>query len=146
MVATTDRVMSNTEESLNEQIRRIIEANIAYYARHKDQIDERLRELDEEWDIERTLQANAASLTLAGTVLGTLFRRRWLVLPMLVGGFLLQHAIQGWCPPLIILRRLGVRTIQEIDTERYALKALRGDFSEVQQTEDAAQVVEALER
>ena len=31
-------------------------------------------------------------------------------------------------PPVPILRRLGVRTAREIDIERYALKALRGDF------------------
>lgn len=45
-----------------------------------------------------------------------------------VGGFLLRHAVQGWCPPLPVFRRLGARTQSEIDHERYALKALRGDF------------------
>ena len=48
--------------------------------------------------------------------------------PLVVGGFLLQHAVQGWCPPLPVFRRYGVRTQTEIDDERYALKALRGDF------------------
>ena len=43
----------------------------------------------------------------------------------------LQHAVQGWCPPLAVWRRLGVRTQSEIDEERYALKALRGDFRDV---------------
>jgi hypothetical protein len=51
-----------------------------------------------------------------------------LVLTLAVLGFLLQHAVQGWCPPLALLRRLGVRTRREIDAEKYALKALRGDF------------------
>jgi hypothetical protein len=45
-----------------------------------------------------------------------------------VGGFLFQHAIEGWCPPVPILRRLGFRTAREIDIERVALKTLRGDF------------------
>jgi hypothetical protein len=45
-----------------------------------------------------------------------------------VTAFLLQHALQGWCPPVPVFRRLGVRTTAEIDRERYALKALRGDF------------------
>lgn len=49
----------------------------------------------------------------------------------MVGGFLLQHALQGWCPPVPVLRRLGFRTQTEIDEERYALKALRGDFREL---------------
>jgi hypothetical protein len=35
---------------------------------------------------------------------------------------------QGWCPPLTVFRRLGVRTRREIDLERYAIKALRGDL------------------
>lgn len=34
---------------------------------------------------------------------------------------LLQHGLQGWCPPLPVLRRLGVRTRGEIDREKYAL-------------------------
>jgi hypothetical protein len=32
---------------------------------------------------------------------------------------------------LPIFRRLGFRTASEIDRERYALKALRGDFEEL---------------
>jgi len=45
--------------------------------------------------------------------------------------FCLQHALQGWCPPLTLFRRLGIRTQREIDDERTALKALRGDFADV---------------
>jgi hypothetical protein len=45
-------------------------------------------------------------------------------LPGVVLSFLLQHALQGWCPPLPILRRMGVRTRGEIDQEKYELKAL----------------------
>jgi hypothetical protein len=54
--------------------------------------------------------------------------RKWLILPGVVLSFLFQHAVQGWCPPVPVFRRLGVRTREEIDRERYALKALRGDF------------------
>ena len=43
-------------------------------------------------------------------------------------GFLFQHATQGWCPPVPLFRKLGVRTRSEIDREKYALKILRGDF------------------
>jgi hypothetical protein len=35
---------------------------------------------------------------------------------------------KGWCPPIPILRQLGIRTASEIDTERYSLKVIRGDF------------------
>jgi hypothetical protein len=94
-------------------------------------IERRLGELDEEWDIERVLEANAASVALAGTVLAATVHKRWLMLPALVGGFLLQHATHGWCPPVPALRRLGYRTAREIETERIALKALRGDFGKI---------------
>ncbi|MCA9457611.1 MAG: hypothetical protein KC587_13175, partial [Nitrospira sp.] len=43
----------------------------------------------------------------------------------------LQHAIQGWCPPVPLFRRMGIRTTHEIQQERHALKALRGDYRDV---------------
>lgn len=92
-------------------------------------LERRLHELDHEWDIERTLEANAAVISLIGLGLGTFLHRRWYILPTLVGTFLLQHAVQGWCPPVPLFRRFGVRTATEIGYERYALKALRGDFA-----------------
>ena len=66
-------------------------------------------------------------MAFAGTFLAATMWKRWLVLPGLVGAFLFQHALQGWCPPVPVLRRLGYRTAREIETERVALKALRGD-------------------
>ncbi|HKR79742.1 MAG TPA: hypothetical protein VJR69_08555 [Nitrospira sp.] len=41
------------------------------------------------------------------------------------------HAFEGWCPPVNLFRRLGVRTQREIDEERYALKLRRGDLAVV---------------
>ena len=38
------------------------------------------------------------------------------------------HAATGWYPLLPVFRRLGFRSAREIAGERYALKALRGDF------------------
>jgi hypothetical protein len=69
--------------------------------------------------------------------------RRFLAIPLVVQAFFLQHALQGWCPPLPILRRLGVRTAAEIDEERYALKALRGDFEQVRGPASALQAARA---
>ena len=97
----------------------------------KVEIDRRIKELDIEWDVERTLEANAASLALLGLGLGAFVDRRFFLIPAIVTSFLLQHAIQGWCPPLPVLRRLGFRTAREIDIERYALKAIRGDFKDL---------------
>jgi hypothetical protein len=91
-------------------------------------IQKRLNELQREWDIERAIEANASSLALAGLALGFFVSSWFYLLPAAVAAFLLQHALQGWCPPVPVLRRLGYRTQTEIEQERYALKALRGDF------------------
>jgi hypothetical protein len=125
---TSERVPHHTSESLNRAIQRGINESVRYHAAHPERINARLAELDREWDIERTLEANAATLAFTGVVLGATVDRRWLALPALVTAFLFQHALQGWCPPVPLLRKLGFRTMREIDTERFALKALRGDF------------------
>src|SRR3954464_15293298 len=133
MIPTTvDRVPNQTSASVNERIRRQTEQNIEQIKRAGPAaIARRLAELNAEWDIERTLEANAATVSLIGVTLGATVDRRWFALPAVVGAFLLQHAVQGWCPPLPVFRRLGFRTASEIDYERYALKALRGDFIEI---------------
>jgi hypothetical protein len=125
------RVSKNTREEYDHQIRRETEKNIAYYATRPGEIPQRLRELDEEWDIERALMMNAAAITLFSVMRSIMGRRRYTLVSLIVPGFLLQHAVQGWCPPLNIFRRLGFRTQMEIDLERYALKALRGDFEDL---------------
>ncbi len=130
--STTMRVPEHTAMRVNEEIRRRAEENIARSTTAgPGAIDRRLEELDREWDIERTLEANAATVALIGLGLGTFADRRFYLLPAAVAAFLLQHAVQGWCPPVPVFRRLGFRTASEIDQERYALKALRGDFREV---------------
>jgi hypothetical protein len=126
--STAGRVPAHTAEHVNDEIRRATEASIARVsAGGPAAIARRLKELDEEWDVERTLEANAATLTAVGAGLALLVDRRFAVVPLVVGGFLLQHALQGWCPPLPVFRRMGVRTQSEIDEERHALKAVRGD-------------------
>jgi hypothetical protein len=131
---TADRVPNNTAREINDRIRRQTEERVARcYAAGPAAIDQRLQELAAEWDIERTLEANASSIAFCGCVLTVTVDRRWLLLPLAVTAFLFQHAVQGWCPPLPVLRRLGWRTAEEIAAERYALKALRGDFEDLAQ-------------
>jgi hypothetical protein len=125
---SADRVPTSTSSDINRQIASETAERVRWHADNPRYIDERLRELDAEWDIERTLEANAATLALAGVILGVAVDRRFLAVPAAVSAFLLQHAVQGWCPPLPVLRRMGFRTPREIETERVALKALRGDF------------------
>ena len=83
--STTARVPEHTAELINEQIRHQTEENVARYAAAgPEAIDRRLAELDREWDIERTLEANAATVSLIGLALGATVDRRLFVLPGLV--------------------------------------------------------------
>lgn len=122
------RVPSQTSPGVNEAIRREALATLAVYTASPELISQRLTALEHEWDVERTLEANAATITLVGLLLAVLFSWWFLLVPAVVGSFLLQHALQGWCPPLPILRRLKFRTAREIENERVALRVFRGDF------------------
>jgi hypothetical protein len=126
---TRSRVPMHTSKADNAAIERRLSDSLDYYAHNTSQIDARLRELDREWDIERAIELNASTLAFAGIVAGIFHDRRWLVLPAAVTAFLFQHAVQGWCPPVPVLRKMGFRTVYEIEKERRGLKSLRCDFS-----------------
>jgi hypothetical protein len=136
IASTAQRVPQHTDEDVNRRIEVNIIGSVHWHAARPERIDRRLRELDNEWDIERAIEANASTLAFVGVALGATVDKRWLLLPALVTGFLFQHALQGWCPPVPVLRRLGFRTAREIDIERTALKALRGDFDRVREAGD----------
>ena len=137
---TSERVPRHTPQATNERIRRkTLESLERFDGADSQMIDARIAELRREWDIERALEANAATVALLGLGLGVFVDRRWLALPAIVGGFLLQHAIQGWCPPLPLFRRLGVRTAAEIHEEITALQTMRGDFGSVTDPASALQ-------
>ncbi len=132
-----DPVQRSTEEALNLQIEANAKLRVGGISiQSREEISRRIEQLDEEWDIERWLEFNASALAFSGLLLGLLKSRKYFLLPGLVLPFLFNHAVNGWCPPIPLLRRLGVRTRREIDHEKYALKALRGDFSGVAPAEN----------
>ena len=99
MPATVRRVEENTDEAINDRIYRQTVRNLSHCAtQDSTEINRRLEELDHEWDVERTLEANAATLALFGIGLGAFVDRRFFLFPALVTGFSLHHAVQGWCP------------------------------------------------
>ncbi len=124
-----DRVRKHTAEEVLRRIDDGTTANLAQWAdKPGQQIQERLNALDREWDTDRALEAEAASMGLLGLALGAFYRPGLLVLPAFVAAGVLTHALTGRYPLMPIFRRLGLRTAKEIARERYALKALRGDF------------------
>jgi hypothetical protein len=125
----SDRVREHSETPANRRVDVETQHCLERLAAgDRETISRHIETLDREWDIERYLQLNAGVLSLTGVVLGATLHRRFLAVPTVIFGFFFQHAVQGWCPPLPVFRRMGVRTRREINREKYALKALRGDL------------------
>jgi len=134
---TTRRVKFHTKEDVNEKIKTQTINNISNFIGKTDaEISIRIKELDKEWDIERTLETNADIAILITIILGFLFSTLWFVVTGIIAAFLLQHALQGWCPPLPIFRRMGIRTASEIHEEKMALKYLRENPNPSAETPD----------
>ena len=89
----------HTPAGLNRAIRRGINESVRHHAAHPERIDQQLAELDCEWDIERTLEANAATLAFTGVVLGATVHKRWLALPALVTAFCSNTPCRGGAHP-----------------------------------------------
>ena len=140
--ATERRVLDHSSKRINEENRRRIAENVRRYAGASiGEIDKRIKELEAEWDMERALETAASVNVGFGVAMGMFVNRRWFAWSGIVAAFLLQHALQGWCPPVPVLRRLGIRTAAEIDEEKTALRILRGDFHETDDPEDAIEQV-----
>jgi hypothetical protein len=141
-----DRVRANTSPEINSEIDLEADARVREYAqKSRAEITRRIEELDREWDMERLLETNASALAFTGLALGVTHSKKWLIVPGVVLSFLFQHAIQGWCPPVPVFRRLGVRTRKEIDREKYALKVLRGDFDQLGSAPSAEKALRAVQ-
>lgn len=117
-----DRVRNATAAEINIHIDLVTNRSIQYFSGQPAwEVKKRILALEKEWDVERVLEVNASTLAFTGLVLGLTLNKKWLLLPAIVLPFLLQHGLQGWCPPLPILRRMGIRTQDEIDREKYSL-------------------------
>lgn len=128
----TDRVRAHSSPAATRRLDQDrLDRVRRFAAAPAEEVTRYLETLDREWDIERRLEANAAVVSLLAVGLSVVRSRRWLILADVVPAFLLQHAVQGWCPPIEVFRALGARSRAEIDAERTAIKALRADFAVV---------------
>ena len=100
--SSVERVPRSTAPEINGRIRRQALASLARY-RHapREAVEARLAELKQEWDIERAIEANAASIALIGVILGAFVSPWFLILPAAVCAFLLvnvlvQAALYRW--------------------------------------------------
>lgn len=133
---TRDRVREHTAGSVNRRIDAVTDASVVSTLKGgHDTVVRRLEELEREWDIDRALMLNFA--VVGGAVfLGGIARyaRPTFLGPRRKGllyffgtqlAFLGLHAIAGWCPPVVLFRRLGFRTQKEIHSERARLTSAR---------------------
>lgn len=141
---TAKRVSLRTDPKINADIRKQTVKNINLYKScNESDINERVSKLGQEWDTERIMELNAAAITIISSYLGVRTGRLWFLLTGAVAVFMLQHAFWGWCPVMPLIRKLGVRTIDEINNEKAALKLFRGDFKAgVTTAEEALTAVE----
>ena len=117
-----DRIRDETAPYVNERIDREAEGRIAFLKNQgHDAIIKRLAELEREWDVDRAVMANFAIVGGAAFTAGIKGRKGWLYFFSSQVAFLLLHAVKGWCPPTTVFRRLGFRSRQEIDAEKFAL-------------------------
>jgi hypothetical protein len=130
---SSDAVRSHTPDEVNRRIDTRVEACVQHMAEQQDRaaITQYLETLEEEWDLGRTVSVVASGVVVAGLLLGGRNGRGWRVLSGVAAGLLLQHGLLGYGPLAELVRAWGVRTRREIDLEKFALKALRGDFSRI---------------
>ena len=110
---SSDKANRSIDASTRESIERAT-------AGGRDAIERRLTALQQEWDIDRVLMVNFATLVFAQLVAATR-DRRWLWGPLVQTPFLMMHATLGWCPPSLWFRPMGFRTRFEIQAEREEL-------------------------
>lgn len=149
--STAKRVELCTKSSVNHKIHRDSIRKLKLLGEFSDQkgLTAAIQKLNREWDTERVLEVNAAALTAAASILTLKKGRGWSVVSGAVSFFLMVHALIGWCPPLPVIRRLGVRTSQEILNEKMELKAIRGDFNHIPEETvffRTAKIIKAVEK
>ena len=57
--------------------------------------------------VESFIRILAGTMVLIGTALGAFVNPWWLILPAFAGFNLIQSTITGFCPPSLLLKKLG---------------------------------------
>jgi len=99
-------------------------------------IDARLAELDHECSAGRVAKAALGVVIVVGSVLAAVHSSWWLVLPAVAAVFLIQYMFGRSSWMTAVFHGAGYRTGTEIEHEKFALKALRGDFKHVPTVHD----------
>ncbi|HEX8433938.1 hypothetical protein [Archangium sp.] len=129
---SSDAVRTHTSDGVNRRIDDRVEGCVRHMAEQdRAAITQYLDKLEREWDLNRMVTVAASAVSVLGLVLGARDGKAWRVVSGVAAGLLLQHGLLGFGPLAEVVRVLGVRTRKEIDLEKFALKALRGDFERI---------------
>ena len=104
---TSVRVLKASSEKQNQaMLEQSINTIETYRHASRDELNQRLRYLEAEWDMERLLEFNASIVGMIGMVLALTVSWAWIIFAGGVSAFLFQHAVTGWCPPVPVFRAL----------------------------------------
>lgn len=107
-----------------------------------EEIEERLKMLDRQWDVESVVAMTGAVVSIGGLLLG-MRNRKLLAIPMIAQGLVLSHSLPIPDPVTPIFRAFGLWSRHEIERERHALKLLRGDYERVEHDDSPKSVLSA---
>ncbi|NBD08659.1 MULTISPECIES: hypothetical protein [Corallococcus] len=130
---SSDTVRIHAPSTVNRRIDAHVESCVRCMAERADraEMSRYLEKLEHEWEMHRALGVGGSALALVGLLLGRRGGRGWRVLSGVTLALLFQQGITGFGPLSALVRALGVRTRREIDLEKFAIKALRGDFERI---------------
>ena len=119
------RVKQARKNTKNIRNNEKIQDNLVHYANETESvIRERLKQLDKEWDTDKTLLITGATVAMTGLILALAVNKKWFWLTSAVASLAGEHILQGWSPPVPILRATGMRTKKEIEKEREGLRQI----------------------
>jgi hypothetical protein len=131
--SSTDAARMHAPGEVNRRIDAEVERCVRHMAEQTDHsvISRYLEGLEREWDLNRVVMVAASAVSLLGCVVAPPRGGAWRLVGGVAAGLLLQQGVFGFGPLALLARRLGVRSRKEIDLEKFALKALRGDFMRI---------------
>lgn len=117
----------------NEEMDEFSDRSLNYYSDQVPDIKPQLRQLNLEWGLQTALEKiGLPSAMLLGGACGFLFRRKFTLASFFVAGFVLQQALVNRRRQFSRLRRPVARETNDIELERYALKAQLGDYGKLE--------------
>jgi hypothetical protein len=130
---STDAVRTHAPDGVNKRIDERVERCVRHMAEQdRPEITRYLEKLEREWDLNRAVMVVGSMVSLLGLWLARRDGGGWRVLGGVAAGLMLQHGLTGFGPLAELVRAVGgIRTRKEIDLEKFALKALRGDFERI---------------